>query len=148
MGRIQEKLTLSTGIGNGLVLPVRISAARPDAIRFMSEHWTAEDRTAHLGIFKASEGKEERLTLLVDEQELPREFQILGAQADDPDLKVRAIQDASFEAARKKRFDVVLTVPPGSPRRTRRSDHPVRVKLLTNNAERREIEFAVAFVSY
>jgi hypothetical protein len=148
VGPVREALTVHTNICDAGELRVHVEGTRSVPIRIWGRHWSGDDRVVHLGRFEARRGKLEAVSLLVDTLELSSDFEIMRIEVDHNYLKVSAARDLNFESRRKMRFELTVEVPPGAPANNRRMPNAVPVKLITNDDEYREIELAVAFLSF
>jgi hypothetical protein len=148
VGPVREALTVHTNICDAGELRVHVEGTRSGPIRIWGRHWSGDDRVVHLGRFEARRGKLEAVSLLVDTLELSSDFEIMRIEVDHNYLKVSAARDLNFESRRKMRFELTVEVPPGAPANNRRMPNAVPVKLITNDDEYREIELAVAFLSF
>ncbi|MFN9216509.1 MAG: DUF1573 domain-containing protein [Planctomyces sp.] len=133
-GLFSEELLLWTSVSED---PVRITvkARKFGAIRLQPLPGTQlnpETLTLMMGSFRAAEGKEFQLLVIVDEKDMQEPFAITKTEA-DPSFISAAIAPLGEPSGTVHRYRLTLKIPPGRPTTQRTASNPGFVRLQTNH---------------
>lgn len=134
-GLFTEELVLRTSVSAD---PVRITvkARKFGALRLQplpGTQMNPETLTVMLGSFRASEGKEVQLLVIVDEKDMQEPFAITKTEA-DPSFLTATIAPLGEPSGTIHRYRLTLKIPPGRPATQRTADKPGVVRLQTNHS--------------
>lgn len=164
IGKYQEWLTFQTDIqgrlpdgrnlpeGKGLVLMVNVTGIRQGPMSILGPGWSSHDMTLRMGTFPADEGKDATLSLfLTDLDEISdfrvEDFEIQGIEPSLKFLEVTAEEDRDFTAEGRKKLNLHIEVPPGSPPFRATDDSGAKVTFRTNHPGASEFDIFVRFVA-
>ncbi|MFM7059112.1 MAG: DUF1573 domain-containing protein [Planctomycetota bacterium] len=133
-GLFQEELEIVTSVQPE---PIRITvrARKYGALRIQAIAGTtfnSDTMSLQLGSFKAAEGREARVLLIVDEKDMQEPFKVEVAEADPAFLKVE-LQPVGMPSGTVHRYILALRIPPGRPVVQKTETNPGRIRLSTNH---------------
>lgn len=133
-GLFSEELLLYTDVSPD---PVRITvkARKFGAIRIQPMPGTqlnSDTLNLMLGSFRAAEGKEVQLLVIVDEKDMQEPFAITQSEA-DPSYLTATLEPLGAPSGTVHRYRLTLKIPPGRPAVQRTAEKPGFVRLQTNH---------------
>lgn len=103
--------------------------------------------TLQLGQFPASEGRNARLLLVVDQKDMTDELQITDIDADPPFLKA-TFTELNEPAATVHRYAVEISVPPGRPHVQKTDTKRGHITITTNHPSKETIQLEILMHSH
>jgi len=100
----------------------------------------------HLGSFPASEGREAKLLLIVDEKDMTEPFQITPSKL-DPSFLQASLSPLGQPSGSVHRYILTIAVPPGRPHIQRVASSPGTINLSTNHTSGEAIQLSVLLYS-
>lgn len=133
-GLFQEDLEIHTSMAE---TPIRITvrARKYGALRIQPLAGTTfnpDTMSLQLGSFKAAEGREAKVLLIVDEKEMQEPFKVEVAESDPTFLKVE-LQPVGEPSGTVHRYILTFKIPPGRPVVQKTENNPGRIRLSTNH---------------
>jgi len=145
VGRVTEKLTLSTSDDVRSELEISINAMRQGPISIAGRFWNNAEQYIDFQRFPAEKGIETTLYLYAAKQEPP--FEIKLAEVQPAGLEVTAELDSEYAEPERERYLIKVKVPAGrAPERLYSKDAGF-VRFETNNADVPAIKFHVIYES-
>jgi len=133
-GLFQEELEIKTSLQEE---PIKVTARarKYGALRLQALAGTTfnpDTMSLQLGSFKAAEGREARVLLIVDEKNMQEPFRVEVAEADPTFLKAE-LQPVGTPSGTVHRYILSLKIPPGRPVVQKTDTNPGRIRLSTNH---------------
>jgi len=99
-----------------------------------------------LGEFYAAKGKEVKLLAFISCDE-GTEFAVTDIEVNPSFLDVKMVEDKKFKIKNRKRYELIISVPPGSPRGTYEAKNSAQIVIRTNHPRGKEVKLRSGFVS-
>jgi hypothetical protein len=133
-GLFQEELEIITSVQPE---PIRVTARarKYGALRIQAIAGTTfnpDTMSLQLGSFKATEGREAKVLLIVDEKDMQEPFKVEVAEADPAFLKVE-LQPIGMPSGTVHRYILSMRIPPGRPVVQKTETNPGKIRLSTNH---------------
>jgi hypothetical protein len=133
-GLFQEELEIATSTQKD---PIRVTvrARKYGALRIQAlagNTFNPDTMTLQLGSFRAAEGREARVLLIVDQKDMQEPLKVDVAEADPAFLKVE-LQPVGMPSGTVHRYILSLKVPPGRPVVQKTESNPGKIRLSTNH---------------
>lgn len=106
-----------------------------------------DKQTLQLGQFPASEGRDARLLLIVDQKKMTDELEITGIEADPPFLKA-TLTELNEAANTVHRYALEISVPPGRPHVQKTNSKLGHITITTNHPSKETIQLDVLMHSH
>lgn len=147
-GLFQEEVEIHTTMSEE---PIRVTARarKYGALRLQAmtgTNFSTDTMTLQLGSFKATEGKDARIMLIVDEKDMTENFKIEVAEADPTFLKAE-IQPLGQPSGTVHRYILSLKIPPGRPVVQKTETNPGKIRLTTNHPSGDSLSLGVLLYS-
>ena len=147
-GLFQEEIEIHTTMA---AEPIRITARarKYGALRLQAmagTNFSTDTMTLQMGSFKAAEGKEARIMLIVDEKDMTEKLKIEVAESDPTFLKVE-IQPLGQPSGTVHRYILSLKVPPGRPAVQKTETNTGRIRITTNHPSGDSLSLGVLLYS-
>lgn len=136
-GSFREQVTIRTSLENYPEHVFNISGNRSGPITIIGPGWTAGMRLLDLGRFSAADGKQSKLTFMVETFE--EEFALNDVSITPAFLNVDLQPTESSGNSPRKRYSFTVDVPAGSPKGVWHRDEPAKLVLKTNHPKLEEI---------
>jgi len=130
-------------------IKVNVSARRQGVLQMQQMAGTLFDRDKmqlQLGSFPASEGREAKLLLIVDEKDMAEPFRIADSKF-DPSFLTASLSPLGQPSGTVHRYILTIAVPPGRPHIQRVTASPGTIALSTNHSSGEEINLSVLLYS-
>lgn len=133
-GLFQEELEIKTSLQEE---PIKVTARarKYGALRLQALAGTTfnpDTMSLQLGSFKAAEGREARVLLIVDEKNMQEPFRVEVAEA-DPSFVKAELQPVGTPSGTVHRYILSLKIPPGRPVVQKTDTNPGKIRLSTNH---------------
>jgi hypothetical protein len=133
-GLFQEELEIKTSLQEE---PIKVTARarKYGALRLQALAGTIfnpDTMSLQLGSFKAAEGREARVLLIVDEKNMQEPFRVEVAEA-DPSFVKAELQPVGTPSGTVHRYILSLKIPPGRPVVQKTDTNPGKIRLSTNH---------------
>lgn len=133
-GIFEEKLEIKVAESESPVT-VTVTARKQGNIRIQQMPGTVFDtqkQLLHLGSFAASEGREAKMLMIVDQKGMTEPFQFTKTD-NDPSFIEASITPLGEPSGDVHRYVLTFRVPPGRPHAQRTESRPGRIHLMTNH---------------
>jgi hypothetical protein len=131
-------------------LLVTLTARKQGHIRLQQMPGTifnTEKQTLQLGSFSASEGREAKMLLIVDEKGMTEPFQFTRNDNDPPFLAAE-LAPLGQPSGTVHRYIVTFRIPPGKPHAQRTESRPGKILLSTNHPSGEQVSLQLLMYSY
>lgn len=131
------------------LINVTVFAKKQGVLRIQQMAGTSFDQDKlilQLGSFPASEGREARMLLIVDEKDMSEPFRITETSAEPSFIKA-SIEEIGAPSGTVHRYLLKIAVPPGKPHVQKVASAPGFIKLSTNHSSGEGIHFNVLLYS-
>ena len=130
-------------------LKVMVTARKQGVLQLQQMAGSLFDRDSlqlQLGSFPASQGREAKMLLIVDEKEMSEPFQITESQT-DPSFVSASISPLGEPSGSVHRYILTITVPAGRPHVQKTSSTPGYIRLATNHTSGEGINLGLLMYS-
>ncbi|HUG91283.1 MAG TPA: DUF1573 domain-containing protein [Planctomycetaceae bacterium] len=149
-GPVESLLRIETDVDGAREFEIRVTAERHGPVRFLpgrGVQWDGLNRAIDLGRFAAEEGRSATLSLFVTDP--PGEpFRVTNIEQTPEFLDVTLSENTNFHAPGRRRCELTLSVPAGSPQSVRLRENSARVRLSTNHPAAPTVTLYVEFRSF
>ena len=148
-GTFEEEVEIKVS-GQEQPILIHVSARKYGAIRLQQlagTQFNAEKLILQLGAFAATQGREARMLLIVDEKDMPEPFRLTETSADPSFLKAE-LTPLGEPTGTIHRYVLSLEIPPGTPHVQRVETKPGSLKISTNHPTGEEISMSVLLYSF
>ena len=135
--------------GKSSVHPIEVNGSCTGPMQFLPTYgviWDERNMYLNFGRFPAKDGATARLSLFVNSLDQP--LQIADIKTNPPFVKVELKADPEFAELPRKRYDLIFTVPPGSPPTTRLRADEAKITFSTNHPQAKRIQIHVGMISF
>lgn len=148
--QIQFKMKSDQEVANkDEVYSVTLSGHKLGPVQFIplaGVRFNSDNNRLSIGEFSASDGRKAKMLVFVSQHPDGEEIKIEGVESSLPFVKAEMVQVKSPPNA-KKRFELRIEVPPGSPAGNREAKNAVDVVIKTNHPQARSIPLKLGFFS-
>lgn len=109
--------------------------------------YSEENKFVDIGQFSAAEGKTAKLFCFATHPKDGSEFEVTDITCKPSFLNVAFKKDESFKSETRDRYEVLISVPPGSPVGSRTASDSGNVIIKTNHPQAEELKLRVSFVA-
>ena len=148
-GTFEEDVEIKVS-GQEQPIRIHVSARKYGAIRLQQlagTQFNAETLVLQLGAFPATQGREAKMLLIVDEKDMQESFRLTETTADPSFLKA-TLTPLGEPTGTIHRYILSLAVPPGTPHVQRVESKPGSLKISTNHPTGEEISMSVLLYSF
>jgi hypothetical protein len=110
-------------------------------------HYEKSNSYVDMGEFSAEEGKEIKMLVFVSSDEGDPAFEVTDIEVNPSFVDVKMVEDTKYRVKNRKRYELKLNVPAGSPRGAREAVHAAKIVIRTNHPRAREVQFRMGFVA-
>lgn len=140
VGDIREPIYIKLKAPKEISLKVDVVSKRKGPLQIIGPGWSSEHMRLDLGKFDAAKGV--NVTVQLFTQGLEGELQFDKVECDEPGLQVKVTKDQQFKGKNNRfRYAVEFSMAPGSKPSVHSSQHPLHVKVVTNQPLIGTIEF-------
>lgn len=148
-GTFEEEVQIKVS-GQEDAIRIHVSARKYGAIRLQQlagTQFNSETLMLQLGAFPATQGREAKMLLIVDEKDMPEPFRLTETTADPSFLKA-TLTPLGEPTGTIHRYILSLAIPPGTPHVQRVEAKPGSLKISTNHPTGEEISMSVLLYSF
>lgn len=132
-GPIQAMLTVHTDLEKHPKFEFSVSGTRTGALTIIGPHWFAGEHLIDLGKVSSADGKEIKLTVML--QPGPEEMKFTEVQAVPAFVKVRLKPESVGAEVKRERYSLFVEVPKGSPKGIWHRGNPGGILIKTNHPQ-------------
>lgn len=153
VGDFRDQFTLEYMLGGEKMTRLQsVTARRIGPIRILNAPGTTfinKINLLNLGRFPAKEGKQAKLTLLIDKLESDDKLEITKFESEKhPELKLTAIENTELDIPTRAAFDLLIEMPPGAAAVDQPRSRSSTIVVGTNHPEVKEVTIFVELHSY
>ena len=148
-GTFEEEVQIKVS-GQEDAIRIHVSARKYGVIRLQQlagTQFNSETLMLQLGAFPATQGREAKMLLIVDEKDMPEPFRLTETTADPSFLKA-TLTPLGEPTGTIHRYILSLAIPPGTPHVQRVEAKPGSLKISTNHPTGEEISMSVLLYSF
>lgn len=148
-GIFQEELQVKVSTLDTPLL-ITVTARKQGNIRLQQMPGTifnSEKQMLQLGSFSASEGREAKMLLIVDEKDMSEPFQFTKNENDPPFLAAE-LTPLGQPSGTVHRYILTFRIPPGKPHAQRTDARPGKILLSTNHPSGEQVSLQLLMYSY
>ncbi len=147
-GPFQATVKLVTDLNDNATVSVNVFGVKSRPILLVALQGTRfipSTQTIHLGAFPADSGKSAKLSVFVRDMKEP--FEITEVTTEPEFIKATATMDEAFVGTKSQRYEVLVEVPPDSPKVSLLRDDPGSIMIKTNHPKQPELNLRIEMIS-
>jgi hypothetical protein len=148
-GSASATLNLKTDVDGAREIGVQVTAEREGPIRVLAApgvRWNGFDHAVDLGRFPAADGGAATLFMFVAEP-AGEPLRVTEVEVEPAHFTATVVEDSTFQAPGRRRYEIRLAVPPGHPPDVRLGRNSARVRLRTNHPSAQLVKLFVEYRS-
>lgn len=134
---------------SSVVYSVDVHAHQRGPIEFVPTYgvrYQEDKRYIDIGQFLASEGKTAKMFCFVDQPDDGSDFEVTAVDSSLGFVNVEMKKDAKFKGGNRQRYELIFTIPPGSPPGARNLSESVKILIKTTHPSASEVPLRLGFV--